>query len=69
MLAADALAAAWIVWTTALAADTRLNPNDQATLTAYETKLETLDTSEKEDLEVLRIHREWMQNRVRRAGP
>lgn len=77
MLTTDALAAAWIVWLTALAADTRLNPNDALTLTAYHTKLGTeppeppppIATTEREDLEVLRIHREFFQNRIRREGP
>ena len=69
MLNTDARAAAWIVWLDALDGDTRLNPNDALTLTAYHTKLGTKPTTEREDLEVLRIHREFFQNRIRRAGP
>ena len=69
MLNTDDRAAAWITWLDALDGDTRLNPNDALTLTAYHTKLGSEPTTEKEDLEVLRIHREFFQNRIRRAGP
>jgi len=59
MKVADARAAAWIIWNTALAADTRLNAFDRARLTAYETKLAGTPTTQKEDLEVLEIHKKF----------
>lgn len=69
MLNTDARAAAWIVWLNDLDSDTRLNPNDKATVTAYHTALGSRPTTEKEDLEILRIHQEFFTNRIRRAGP
>lgn len=68
MLAADAQAAAWITWLTALAADTRLRPQDAATLTAYLTKLGSTNTTEGEDHEVLRIHYDFIDNRANRSA-
>jgi len=56
MKVADARAAAWITWVTALAADTRLNAHDRAYLTAYETKLAGTPTTLEEDTKVLHIH-------------
>jgi len=64
MKIADARAAAWITWTTALAADTRLNAHDRAFLTAYETKLAGTPTTEAEDLEVIEIHKKFFQTIV-----
>ena len=64
MKVADARAAAWIVWTTALAADTRLNAFDRGRLTAYETKLAGTPTTEAEDLEILEIHKKFFQTIV-----
>ena len=57
MTTSDARAAAWITWNTALAADTRLNAHDRAFLTAYETKLASAPTTQKEDLETIEIHK------------
>lgn len=65
----DARAAAWIVWINALDDDTRLRSRDAAALTAYRTKLASAPTTEKEDLEILRIHNDFFRNGVRRAGP
>ena len=64
MKVADARAAAWITWNTALAADTRLNAHDRAFLTAYETKLAGTPTTQKEDLEVLEIHKKFFTRLV-----
>lgn len=61
MKIADARAAAWITWTTALAADTRLNAHDRAFLTHYEGKLAGTPTTEAEDLEVIEIHKKFFQ--------
>jgi hypothetical protein len=69
MLNTDARAAAWITWLNALDGDTRMRPKDIATLTAYLTKLGSAPTTEKEDLEVLRIHWDFFRGGVRRKGP
>ncbi len=69
MLNTDARAAAWITWLNALDGDARLRPHDAEILTAYHTKLGSEPTTEKEDLEVLRIHNDFFRNGVRRAGP
>jgi hypothetical protein len=69
MLNTDARAAAWIVWLNALDGDTRLRSRDAATLTAYLTKLGSAPTTEKEDLEVLRIQNDFFRGGVRRKGP
>lgn len=62
MKVADARAAAWIVWTTALAADTRLNAKDRAFLTMYETKLAGTPTTQAEDQECLQIHKKFFNS-------
>jgi hypothetical protein len=59
MKVADARAAAWIVWTTALATDTRLNAHDRARLVAYYTKLGSTPTTQQEDLEAIEIHKKF----------
>ncbi len=69
MLNTDARAAAWRTWLDALDGDTRLRPRDAAALTAYHTKLASAPTTEKEDLEVLRIIWDFFRNGVRRKGP
>lgn len=69
MLNGDARAAAWITWLTALASDTRQRTGDRTRLTAYHTKLGSAPTTEKEDLEILRIHRDFFINGIRRKGP
>jgi len=60
MKSTDARAAAWITWTTALAADTRLNAHDRGRLTTYETKLASLHTTQAEDLEIIEIHKKFL---------
>jgi hypothetical protein len=69
MLNTDARAAAWITWIDALDGDTRCRPKDLLVLTAYRTKLASAPTTEKEDLEVLRIHWDFFRGGVRRKGP
>lgn len=69
MLNTDARAAAWITWCTALASDTRQRPKDMTFLTAYKTKLGSAPTTEKEDLETLRIHSDFFRGGIRRKGP
>jgi len=59
MKIADARAAAWITWTTALATDTRLNAHDRAFLVAYYTKLGATPTTQKEDLEAIELHKKF----------
>ena len=56
MKIADARAAAWITWNTALKADTRLNEQDRTFLGVYEAKLAGTPTTQYEDQEVLAIH-------------
>jgi hypothetical protein len=65
----DARAAAWITWCTALAGDSRVRTQDATFLTAYKTKLGSAPTTEKEDLECMRIHQEFFVRKIRRAGP
>jgi hypothetical protein len=69
MLNTDARAAAWITWLNALDGDTRLRPKDAAFLTVYLTRLGSAPTTQREDLEVLRIHQDFIHGCVRRAGP
>lgn len=61
MLAADARAAALIVWLDALATDTRLRAHQRARLTAYTTKLGAGTTDKREDLDVAGIMREFLR--------
>lgn len=57
MTTSDVRVGAWTTWNTELATDTRLNAHDRAFLAAYEAKLTTTPTTQKEDLEVLEIHK------------
>jgi len=61
MLAADARAAAFIVWLTDLAADTRLRAHQRARLTAYLTKLGGATTEKREDLDMAGIMNEFLR--------
>ena len=63
MKSADDRKAAWKTWIDALEADTRLNAFDRGRLTAYKTALDS-GTTEKDDLEVLEIHKKLFRTIV-----
>jgi len=63
MKSGDARKAAWKTWIDGLEGDTRLLAHDRGILTAYKTKLDS-GTSEKEDLEVLEIHKKFFRKIV-----
>lgn len=65
----DARAAQLITFLTAMAGDTRVKPGDRTFLTAFYTALGSGITSEKWDIDVVRIFRDFMTHTVRRQGP